>query len=160
MRTTPKKSRKLSGSTEGSRVAATPHLLEREGELAQLGALVEAARGGAGRFVLVEGGAGIGKTRLLAAARERGRAVGMRVLHARGGELEREFAYGIVRQLFEPALTGAGASEGGRDELLGGAAALAAPLFGGDYLADAGPTEPESGFATVHGLFWLSANLA
>src|SRR5919201_6430910 len=126
MRTTPKESRKIWGPTKGSRVSVAADLLEREGELAQLGALVEAAHGRAGRFVLVEGGAGIGKTRLLAAARERGRAVGMRVLHARGGELEREFAYGIVRQLFEPAL--AGASEGDRDELLGGAAALSAPL--------------------------------
>jgi len=83
-------------------------LLEREGEVAQLGALIQAAHGEAGRFVLVEGGAGIGKTRVLAVAREQGREAGMLVLHARGGELEREFSYGIVRQLFEPALAAAG----------------------------------------------------
>lgn len=133
-------------------------LLEREGEVAQLGALVEAAREGAGRFVLVEGGAGIGKTRLLAAVREQGREAGMRVLHARGGELEREFPHGIVRQLFEPAL--AGADEGERDEILSGAAALAAPLFAGDYLAGVVSRKPESLFATLHGLFWLTANVA
>src|SRR5205809_7624916 len=104
MRTTPKKSRKLSGSTEGSRVSAVPDLLERAGELAQLGALVDAAREGAGRLVLVEGGAGIGKTRLLAATRERGAEAGMEGLHARGGELEREFPVGIVRPPFEPPL--------------------------------------------------------
>src|SRR5947208_15805686 len=106
MRTTPKKSRKLSGSTEGSRVSAAPHLLEREGELAQLGALVDAAREGAGRLVLVEGGAGIGKTRLLAAARGRGAEAGMEVLPARGGELEREFPFGTVRHLVGPTLVG------------------------------------------------------
>ena len=137
---------------------AASDLLEREGELAQLGALIEAARDGAGRFVLLEGGAGIGKTGLLTAAREWGREAGMDVLHARGGELEREFSYGIVRQLFEPAL--AGARGRSRAEILSGAAALAAPLFGGDYLADSGSTAAESGFATAHGLFWLSANLA
>ena len=137
---------------------AASDLLEREGELAQLGALIEAARDGAGRFVLLEGGAGIGKTGLLTAAREWGREAGMDVLHARGGELEREFSYGIVRQLFEPAL--AGARGRSRAEILSGAAALAAPLFGGDYLADGGSTAAESGFATVHGLFWLTANLA
>ncbi len=137
---------------------AASDLLEREGELAQLGALIEASREGAGRFVLVEGGAGIGKTGLLTAARERGREAQMEVLHARGGELEREFSYGIVRQLFEPAL--AGARERSRAEILSGAAALAAPLFGGDYLADSGAAPAESGFATMHGLFWLSANLA
>jgi DNA-binding CsgD family transcriptional regulator/tetratricopeptide (TPR) repeat protein len=133
-------------------------LLEREGEVAQLGALVEAARGGAGRFVLVEGGVGIGKTRLLAAVREQGREAGMRVLHARGGEFEREFAHGIVRQLFEPVL--AGVEEGERDEILSGAAALAAPLFAGDYLAGVVSRKPESVFATLHGLFWLTANVA
>src|SRR5213595_3541087 len=94
MRTTPKKSRRIWGPTEGSRVSAASDLLEREGELAQLGALVGAAREGAGRLVLLEGGAGIGKTRLLAAARERGAEAGMEVLHARGGELEREFPFG------------------------------------------------------------------
>jgi DNA-binding CsgD family transcriptional regulator len=82
----------------------------------------------------------------------------MDVLHARGGGLEREFAYGIVRQLFEPALAGSG--ERNRAEILDGAAALAAPLFGGDYLTASGSTDAESGFAIVHGLFWLSANLA
>jgi DNA-binding CsgD family transcriptional regulator len=139
-------------------LSAASDLLEREGELAQLGALLEAVREGAGRFALVEGGAGIGKTRLLAAAREQGQEAGLEVLHARGGELEREFPFGIVRQLFEPGL--AGPSEAGRDEILSGAAALAAPLFGGDYLADDRSREAESGFATLHGLFWLTANLA
>jgi DNA-binding CsgD family transcriptional regulator len=139
-------------------LSATSDLLEREGEVAQLGALIEAARAGAGRFVLIEGGAGIGKTRLLATARELGREAGRRVLHARAGELEREFSYGIVRQLFEPALAEASQSE--REEILSGAAALAAPLFGGDYLVGAGSAEVESAFPTLHGLFWLTANLA
>src|SRR5947199_10799370 len=106
MRTTPKKSRRIWGPTEGSRVSAASDLLEREGELAQLGALVGAAREGAGRLVLVEGGAGIGKTRLLAAARGRGAEAGMEVLHARGGEREREVPFGIVGQLFGAKLVG------------------------------------------------------
>src|SRR6266487_3428727 len=157
MRTTPNKSRRIWGPTEGSRVSAASDLLEREGELAQLGALVGAAREGAGRLVLVEGGAGIGKTRLLAAARERGAEAGMEVLHARGGELEREFPFGIVRQLFEPALAGEGNAE--RD-VLSGAAGLASPLFSGDYLTDRTSMNADSAFATLHGLFWLTSNLA
>src|SRR5438093_1072147 len=158
MRTTPKKSRRIWGPTEGSRVSAASDLLEREGELAQLGALVDAAREGAGRLVLVEGGAGIGKTRLLAATRERGAEAGMEVLHARGGELEREFPFGIVRQLFEPALAGGGKAE--RREVLSGAAGLAAPLFSGDYLTDRTSAKADPAFATLHGLFWLTSNLA
>ena len=143
MRTTTKKSRRIWGPTEGSRVSAASDLLEREGELAQLGALVGAAQEGAGRLVLVEGGAGIGKTRLLAAVRERGAEAGMEVLHARGGELEREFPFGIVRQLFEPALAGGGKAE--RRDVLSGAAGLASPLFSGDYLTDRASTTASSG---------------
>src|SRR6058998_2663984 len=149
MRTTPKKSRRIWGPTEGSRVSAASELLEREGELAQLGALIGAAREGAGRLVLVEGGAGIGKTRLLAAARERGAEAGMEVLAARGGELEREFPFGVVRQLFEPALLEAAE----RERLLADAAAPALAVFdlGGDV-------EDGSSFATLHGLYWLAVN--
>src|SRR5439155_20980121 len=45
-------------------------------------------------------------------------------------------------------------------EILSGAAALAAPLLGGDFLVGAGSAEVESPFPTLHGLFWLTANLA
>ena len=51
-----------------------------------------------------KGPGGIGKTRLLAAARGAAREAGMRTLHARASELERSFTFGVVRQLFEPAL--------------------------------------------------------
>jgi len=40
-------------------------MLEREAEMAALAALLEAANAGDGRLVVVEGSAGIGKTRLL-----------------------------------------------------------------------------------------------
>jgi len=42
-------------------------LLEREAQVASLAALADAARGGGGRFVVIEGSAGVGKTLLLAA---------------------------------------------------------------------------------------------
>ena len=56
---------------------------------------------GEGRAVLIEGPPGIGKTRLLAEFRRRATADGALVLNARAGELEREFPFGVVRQLFE-----------------------------------------------------------
>src|SRR4029079_7689513 len=46
-----------------------PRLLEREAELAALRAYVDAATSGGGRFVAIEGRAGIGKSRLLQEAR-------------------------------------------------------------------------------------------
>src|SRR5438067_4486530 len=131
-------------------------MLEREAEMAALAATLDAAGAGDGRLVVVEGSAGIGKTRLLAEARERARAVEMRVLSARGGELEGEFAFGIVRQLFEAPL--AAATPELRAELLAGAAELSAPLFA------SAPTAlgegAESSFAMLHGLYWLAANFA
>ena len=62
-------------------------------------------RAGAGRAWWVEARGGHRARAALAAAAARAQAAsGVRVLSARGGELEREFAFGIVRQLFEPAL--------------------------------------------------------
>jgi len=135
-----------------------PTLFEREGELAALQAYVDSASSGAGRLIAIEGRAGIGKTRLLAEARSIAGQTGVAVLYARGGELEQEFAYGIVRQLFEPLLASATSDE--RADLLGGAGALAAPLFEDAQLAGADEDDTDVSFAMLHGLYWLAANLA
>ena len=129
-------------------------LLEREAELAALDALIAAASAG-GRLIAIEGPAGIGKTRLLAEARRRARMSGMRVLAARGSELEYEFSYGVVRQLFEPLL--ASVSREDRAELLAGAAELASPIFDPAQLG--AEADADSSLAMLHGLFWLTANL-
>ena len=89
--------------------------------------MLDSARAGEGRLVVVEGTAGIGKTRLLGAARELAHARELEVLTARGGELEGEFAFGVVRQLFEAPL--AAATPDLRAELLAGAAELSSSLF-------------------------------
>jgi DNA-binding CsgD family transcriptional regulator len=136
----------------------TTLLLEREAQVAALEAVAGAARSGGGRFVVIEGGAGIGKTRLLAEARAIGGSAGMRVLAARGGEFEGEFAYGIVRQLFEPLV--ASASPALRAELLSGPAALIEPLFGTSRLAVSQEVPAEGSFAILHGLYWLAVNVA
>ncbi|MGH3084895.1 MAG: AAA family ATPase, partial [Gaiellaceae bacterium] len=122
-------------------------LLEREAQVAALQALADAARSGGGRFAVIEGTAGIGKTRLLAEARAIADSAEMRVLAARGGELEGEFAYGIVRQLFEPLL--ASASPDLRAELLSGPAALIEPLFGTSQLAASQDAPAEGSFALL-----------
>ena len=65
-------------------------LLEREDELARVNVLITAAGNGHGGVLLISGPAGIGKTVLLEAARERAGQAGMRVLSGRGGELEHQ----------------------------------------------------------------------
>jgi DNA-binding CsgD family transcriptional regulator len=133
-------------------------LLEREAEVAALQVWTDAARNGDGRFAVIEGSAGIGKTRLLAEARTIAGSAGMRVLAARGGEFESEFAYGIVRQLFEPLL--ASVVPDLRAELLSGPAALIEPLFGASPLGASNDAPAEGAFALLHGLYWLAANVA
>ena len=141
--------------------AVTGPLLERSDELARIESALSEARSGRGALVVVEGPAGIGKTSLLAAARAAAAESGMRVLRSRGTELERDFAFGVVRQLFEPPLAAASAVE--RANLLQDAAGLAAAVL---ELPGAPATRgpPSSGvdpsFAILHGLYWLCANLA
>ena len=79
-------------------------LLERDRELGVLEDLIQGVLEGRRGLALVDGPAGIGKSRLLAATREAAERAGFRVLAARGSDLERELAFGVVRQLFEPLL--------------------------------------------------------
>jgi predicted ATPase len=129
-------------------------LVEREVELETVERLLAGAGAGSGGAVVFEGPAGIGKSSLLAAARTAAAAARARVLSARGGELERELPFGIVRQLLEPVVVACDPEE--REALLAGAAALAKPVLF--------PADPEAGtepsFSALHGLYWLTVNLA
>ena len=137
-------------------VTNAANLLERRSELAELAGDVAAARVGTGQLVLVKGPAGIGKTELLSAVALLAEEAGMLVARARGSEFESGFAFGVVRQLFEPVLRARSRRE--RDRLLRGSAGLAADVLGsGDgHLRRAAPRVP----AALHGLYWLTLNLA
>jgi DNA-binding SARP family transcriptional activator len=124
-------------------------LVDRDRELAALADALDGLSEGRHGLVLVEGPPGMGKTRLLAEARRLAAERSVRVLAGRGSQLESAFAFGIVRQLFEPET----ADPARRDELLGGAAAAARGVF--DF-ADGSEAE---GFAVLHGLYWLAVNL-
>ncbi|WP_409328981.1 BTAD domain-containing putative transcriptional regulator [Trujillonella humicola] len=126
-------------------------LAERDRELAAIRAALDDLADGRPGVLLVEGPAGIGKSRLLAEARRLAAERSIRVLAARGSPLERSFGFGAVRQLFEPELADAGR----REELLARAAAPAGAVF------DLAPGEcPDGSFAVLHGLYWLAVNLA
>ena len=125
-------------------------LLERERDLAAAGELLEL--GGA---VVVEGRAGIGKTAILDESCRRAAELGHEVLRARGSELEAGFAFGVVRQLFERRLASAEESE--RDMLLAGQAGAVRALLLGELV---GTLAYDISFAVLHGLYWLTVNLA
>src|SRR5499425_1442889 len=128
-------------------------LLEREHELAEFGEVLAAAQRGRGRAVLVHAAAGLGKTSLLRAASEAAAGMGFACCRARASELERDFAYGCVRQLLEPVVAN-GSSAG----LFEGAASLSRPLFAPASAQHLGPSADRA-FAMLHGLYWLLNNL-
>ncbi len=124
-------------------------LLERQSELRIITRMLDAAASGDGGVVVVEGPAGIGKTRLLDCARAAAVERGLRVLVARASPLEREFGFAVVRDLLTPVLR----DPTERAALMQGAARLAGPALD---IADAGaPT-----FAALHGIYWLVAGMA
>ena len=106
------------------------------------------------QLLVVEGPAGIGKSRLIAELRERGSAGGTRILSANGSDLEREFPFGVVRQLYEPLLI----SPQDRSQLLDGAAQSASSVF--ERVSVQSETDGDGSFAALHGLYWLTVNLA
>ncbi len=123
-------------------------------------AALERARAGRGSLLVIEGRAGMGKTVVLAAVRETATGRGLRVLRGRGAQLEREFGFGVVRQLVEPAMMAMSPDE--RQGLIGSPAhpaELAARVLGlpganGGTLPDGDPS-----FALLHGLYWLLAGM-
>jgi DNA-binding CsgD family transcriptional regulator len=142
------------GATGQSRGIGGSPLLERERELDLFAALIADPGGDASGVIVVEGPPGIGKSRLIAALREQAASAGVTVLSGVGSDLEREFPYGVVRQLFEPLL----ANPDDRAALLDGAAAPARSVFEG--IASADDAEGDVSFAALHGLYWLTVNAA
>ncbi|MGH2892059.1 MAG: AAA family ATPase, partial [Solirubrobacteraceae bacterium] len=133
-------------------------LLERERELERARAAMRAVGQGAGCVLVIEGAAGIGKSRVLEETRGRAVQLGFRVLSARATELEQGFPYGVVRQLFERLV--AEADEDERQRWLAGAAALAAEVFTGAPAPAPAPAAGDPAYAWQHGLYWLASNLS
>lgn len=130
-------------------------LLERERELRALEDALKLTAGGSGSLLMVEGPAGIGKTSVLQVAANQAREAGCLVRTARGGEMERDMPFGVVRQLFDPLLERATEKE--RKRWLSGAARQALSALAS---SDHDPLEGPDPFAAINGLYWLVSNLS
>jgi DNA-binding CsgD family transcriptional regulator len=137
-------------------------LLEREPQVERVRAALEATGRQAGGTLVIEGAAGMGKSRLLDEARALAPDIGVGVLASRATELEQGFPFGIARQLFERSLMEADAAD--RDRWLSGAAALASDvLIGAPSSPPRAPSDLSASdptYALQHGLYWLASNLA
>ena len=81
-------------------LAPAPRICGREAEIHTLGEALDLVACGGPAIVLVEGEAGIGKTRLLAKALEDARGRGMQVAAGRAEELERTRPFGLLAAAF------------------------------------------------------------
>jgi DNA-binding CsgD family transcriptional regulator len=130
-------------------VAIVDALIERDVELGVLGDVVEAAASGRGGAVLIEGEAGIGKTRLLRTARARAQASGARVLYATADEFEANVPLTAARELLAQAARGMAPDGPARLGLLALDGALADPSGPGSRSDE-----------VVNALWWLIVELA
>src|SRR5947209_8732019 len=131
--------------------------VEREDEIDLLEQRLAGVRAGEGSVIFIEAPAGLGKSRLLTAAGDMAREADMQVLGAQATELERDFAFGVAIQLFEPRWMAADPVQ--RARLADGPAArAAAELLSGAPPAPE-PVPGDRGYAMMQGLFWLTRNL-
>jgi len=127
-------------------------LLERDGEIAALAECLQDLACGRGRIMVIEAVSGLGKSALLGHVAGLARGRGFCVLSARGSALERDFAFGVVRQLLERVPAEAQTAE---QSLYRGAAATARTILEGG--ADGAVP---SYFLLLNGLYWFLVNLS
>ena len=110
-------------------------LLGRADEFERIDRLLASARAGQCGALLVVGEPGIGKTALLAAARERSES--MRVLAARGVSSETEVAFAGLLELLRPLLGDLSGVPDRQAEALSGALGIGPPVPGDRFLIGA-----------------------
>jgi DNA-binding CsgD family transcriptional regulator len=144
------------GRPAAARATRPATVFERDAEQSSIRHAIESTAAGKGRLVVVEGPTGSGRTLLLNLAVRLARAKGFEVVTARGTRADRDFAYGVARQLFEDRVQKASLLE--RQRLLAGPASEAGPVFGvrnNEALSDG----PERHHRAAHGIAWVARNL-
>lgn len=126
-------------------------LHDREDELVLLEQALINAKADESRLVLIEGQAGIGKSRLLLEMRRLAEAAGFAVVVARGYEYERDYAFGMLRQLIGNAQRDPGENEVSSN-------ADAADEVMAAFASDDG--EAANPFSIFEGCYWATVRAA
>ncbi|MEV4320311.1 AAA family ATPase [Actinocrispum sp. NPDC049592] len=135
-------------------------LFDRPAELASLVSDARAAAQGRPGLVVIEGAAGLGKTKLVDAFADEVRRAfpGTYVLRARCDELERDFPFGVVRQLFEPLV--ADWPEQDAERMFSGPAQPATHVFSSIPCVGEANALGDAPRTVLHALFRLTLRIA
>ncbi|WP_320774077.1 helix-turn-helix transcriptional regulator [Streptomyces sp. CRN 30] len=134
-------------------------LLERNTEMALVDASLGAAAEGRSSLVLVTGPLGIGRSALLHGLARRAEEHGdIRVLRANAAPMEQDFAFGVVRQLFETLLIDS--PDDVRDRWMDAHASLARHVLADDVASGGAGQAIATTEAVLHGLLSLLANVS
>ncbi len=135
-------------------------LFDRQSELASLVADAQAVAHGQSGLVVIEGAAGLGKTTLVEAfSDELGQVLPEAcVLRARCDELERDFPFGVVRQLFEPLVAGWPKQEA--EQMFSGPAEPATHVFSSVPCVGEANALGDAPRTVLHALFRLTLRIA
>ncbi|MER6942618.1 BTAD domain-containing putative transcriptional regulator [Nonomuraea sp. NPDC000554] len=125
--------------------------LGRDDLLATAGAAMAAAESGSGGSMVFDGEPGVGRTQLLRGVEALADMRGFQVAWAQAHPLEREYDYGVARQVFEPILYSMPEKE--RHELLRGTVEPAADIVWHNRPSSGGPDG-------LHALYRLAVRLA
>lgn len=126
-----------------------PRLYGRDRELTVLGTALDTVSEGAGAAFLINGPVGVGRSALLDWADVLARDRGLRVLRAQADVSERDFGFGVLRQLLGPALYEQ--PEEIREMIFAGVPAPVRAAVLGEVLTVAGPAAA-AWWPRVHGL--------
>ncbi len=143
-------------------MSSASQILERDGELARIADALDSAVAGNGRVIVIEGLAGIGKTRLVREARELARQRGFGRLQATGDETETSMSWGVVRQMVERSVSRYSGEV--RQAILDGPAGRALQVLDAateraDHGAGDGAGDADIA-RTLHALWWVAIDLS
>ncbi|MDO9458496.1 AAA family ATPase, partial [Nocardioides sp.] len=136
-------------------MSSASQILERDGELARIAEALDSAVAGNGRVLVIEGLAGIGKTRLVRETRDLARARGFGRLQATGDETETSMAWGVVRQMVERSVSRYSGDV--RRAILDGPAGAALQALD---VAPEGLASDAEVARTLHALWWVAIDLS